>query len=536
MIKKKNILVIFFFFFYFILGVSIYKNYGLDVEEVFSRVNGLYWLGYILEKLNYINEVNKINDLISLSYNKDVYLPPIDIYKIQYGPFFEIISALLEIKLNITETKIIYETRHLINFSIFFLSSIFFYKILQNRFKSDLISLFGLLFYILNPRIFGNSFHNPKDIIFLSVITLSIYFLFKNLEKKKIKNIIFFSFFSGLAISIRIIGIFIPIIFIFLLLINFNKKKIFLAILYVFFLFFFLILLWPFLWENPFVNFINFLFNYKNQVWNVQTLFNGNYLYIHYLPDHYLTFWLCISNPIYYLIIFLLGLIFLTLRFFKKLLNLSKRNYHFLTGLNEKKDFFFFFCFLSILLFIIFFKVPFNGSWRYFYFLNIFLGYISTYFIYLLLLNTKKKFFKFLVFIPFIFVVIKIYHFHPYESVYFNEIIKNKNLFQRDHYILGATDALRKIIKIDKNAKINVSNISDEPLYRFSNMLSENEKKKLTFIGNDYLNSDYIFNSFNYAKNPFHEKKYKLPNNFEFFFNLNIDGVQIYEVYKKKNK
>lgn len=290
----------------------------------------------------------------------------------------------------------------------------------------------------------------------------------------------------------------------------------------------------PIYGKTPLIKLSFFFSNLKNVIWNVQILFNGNYLYLRFLPDYYLTLWLLISIPVYYLITFLLGALAIFFRVLRRLTNLDK-NLQFLNGLNEKKDFFIFFCFSSILLFVVVFRINGFGSWRHFFFLNIFIAYISSYLIYLFLIFTKKKIFKILIFFPFLFILVKIYHFHPFESLYFNEILKNKNLFQKDHYILGATDALIKIISSDKKEKIKIGNISDEPLYRLSDKLEEKEKTRLIFTGQNYEDSDYIFNSFHYVKDPIYDTtRYKLPNNYDIFFNLSIDGIKIYEVYKKK--
>ena len=104
--------------------------------------------------------------------------------------------------------------RHLASFLIFFISSIFFYKIIKKRFKNNLLILLGLFFYVSSPRIFGDSFHNNKDILFLSILTISISYLFKLFENSSNRNIILFCFFSALATSTRIMGIYLQILLI----------------------------------------------------------------------------------------------------------------------------------------------------------------------------------------------------------------------------------------------------------------------------------------------------------------------------------
>ena len=50
----------------------------------------------------------------------------------------------------------------MLGFFLFFIASIYFYKLLLNRFSNYYVSLIGVLFFILSPRIYGHSFFNPK--------------------------------------------------------------------------------------------------------------------------------------------------------------------------------------------------------------------------------------------------------------------------------------------------------------------------------------------------------------------------------------
>ena len=107
-----------------------------------------------------------------------------------YGVIFDIPAALLEISLDLNEPNKYYGLRHLMVFIFFFLGSIFFYKILKNRFKDNFVSFLGLFLFILTPRIFGDSFWNNKDIIFLSLYTISLFYFFKLIDNESWKNIL----------------------------------------------------------------------------------------------------------------------------------------------------------------------------------------------------------------------------------------------------------------------------------------------------------------------------------------------------------
>ena len=52
--KKKfkiNLLIFFIFLIYFIIGINIYKDYGISFDENINRDNGFVSLKYIFEKM-----------------------------------------------------------------------------------------------------------------------------------------------------------------------------------------------------------------------------------------------------------------------------------------------------------------------------------------------------------------------------------------------------------------------------------------------------------------------------------------------------
>ena len=209
MFYNKNIFIpLSIFTIYFFVGLFIYKDYGIGIEEHFQRQNGFYWLSYLLTFTNFEN----LKEIVNIKYQSILYnnpdLPKPDFFNF-YGILFDVPAAFIESIFNIQSSKIYFEIRHILNFIIFFIGAIFFYKILYKRFKFT-VSIIGLLIYISMPRIFGDSFHNNKDVFFLSIFSIALFYCFELLNKESFKNIIIFCLFSALATSSRIIGIFFP--------------------------------------------------------------------------------------------------------------------------------------------------------------------------------------------------------------------------------------------------------------------------------------------------------------------------------------
>ena len=541
--RKYSIQIIFFLFLG--LGLFTYKDYGVSIDEKFQRLNGFFWLEYLFNFTDFQNFKSLISEKISLIKN-DATLPSIEQYNF-YGIFFDVPAALLEILLNIQDTNEVYNLRHLLNFLYFFLGSIFFYRILINRFNR-LPSLFGILFFILSPRIYGESFYNSKDIVFLSFLCIAIFYCFEFYKKGKIKNIIFFSLFSAICIQTRNIGIFLPLIFglFYFFSILSHKKEI--ASLKVYFLyllltFLFLYALWPYLWESPIKNFFDVFKNLSIQTPDIKIFFEGNYIDVKYMPFDFLPKWIFISTPIINFILLIIALTLLFIRFFKRLFTFESLNNHFdlWRNANEKKDLFIFFSFLIIFILLISFNISLVNSWRYVFFLNVFIIYLATYSVYIFFNFIRKNnyLFSLKVFLSLliIFNFYKIIQYHPFQGLYFNSLIsKNyKNKFEVDYGAISGKHAINWILRNRNGAKmINLAVSSWSPLNRNLETFNEMQRKSINLIGQNYNEADYIFTNNISEVDKSKHKKYDIPNEFNKIYTFEIDDVIIYELYKKK--
>ncbi len=335
--KKK--IFYFIFFIYFFIGMSIVEDYGISIDEEFQRFSGFYWLCYVLEFLPFENvraeALNKLNDIQGLTLPNPKDFP-------FYGVVFDLPLAFLETIFKIENSKSYFLLRHQATFIIFFISAIYFYLIIKSRFKNEIVVFFGLLLYISSPRIFGDSFYNNKDLIFLSLVTISLYYFFETINNLTNKNVILFSFFAALTSALRILGLFLPITFLIFLMLqkNFSKKKFFNSSLLLIFFSLFLILLWPYLWSSPLNNFLYSFNIFSKYIIKIQMLFNGDYIYSNRLPMSYLPVWILITTPIITLILFMYGYVCFLKRLFSRILQVKDDVpfNDFWRGENEKKD------------------------------------------------------------------------------------------------------------------------------------------------------------------------------------------------------
>ena len=539
--NEKKIIFVFFLGF-LALGLILYKDFGFNIDEKFQRANGFYWLNYLSEILNLHNlsiiTSNKLNGISSHT------LPDINVWN-KYGIVFDLPAAIIEVLFDFKNDLQSYQMRHLLTFLFFWVGSIFFYFLLRNRFNNIPLSLLGLVFLITTPRILGDSFHNNKDIIFLSLFIITIYFYFKFIDNKKKKDLIFLALFSALSSTMRILGIFVPISFFFFVLLNklSNKRDFeFFDLFFLgFFFFIFLYIFWPAFWQNTYINIINF-FGSFGKYGPPKIIFLDNYYKTNLLPYYYFIFWIFISSPINHIVLFLTGFIFYFKRFMLRFFKIKPNTIHndLWRSKNENKDFLILICIITFTLFFSLFNVNQYNGWRLGYFVYIFIIYFIVYSIFVFSRKKNKILNIFLIFIVFTSLTYNIYRisiYHPYQSIYFNILTtkKIKNSLDVDFTGLSSIHFLRKILSEEENKKseIKIGVASWYPIWFMFDLLEENLQKKITFIDNKKLQeADYIYSNRIYEVDKKYFKKYDVPAFFKKQTYIK-DNTIIYEFYKK---
>ena len=542
--QKNSIFLVTFYLIALIVALINLDDFGIHIEEKYHRLNGHY-------RLNYISKIFGLIDLQNITDNKineigDYTLNPVSVYN-KYGVVLDLPAAFLEILFNIENVSSIYFYKHFLSFSIFLISSYFFYKILNKRYNNFFISFVGLFLYVTTPRILGDSFLY-KDILFLSFLTISLFFLLEAIDKLNLKNLILFALFNALAINLRVFAILLPFSFIIILLIkNFYEnsffkfsKKIF---VYLFYLVLFIYIFWPYLWANPLANFIDLfisLGDHKNIV-NMKILYSGKYIPNITLPDTYIINWIAISSPFLQTVFFLFGYIYYSRRFLNRFLKIDNNLIYndLWRGKDEQIDFIFFFIFTVFFIIFLFTNAPLYNGWRIVYFFNIFIVYFGMNFLDILLkISRKNKFKKFtlliIIYSAMVYNIFSLYIHHPYQSIYFSSFLneESKNSFEGDYYGLSAKHFFKKIDMLDSRNKLKISIASHTPLQRGLESLSLELQNKFEIVGQEYQSSDYIFRNNISEVNSKLNNKYEIPKNFSKIYEHKINKISIYEIYK----
>ncbi len=535
--KKKfkiNLLIFFIFLIYFIIGINIYKDYGISFDENINRDNGFVSLKYIFEKIGINADLSKfVVDIPNLSDYKDK----------AYGVVFDLPLAFFEFFFDIDNTRDAFLFRHLINFILFFISTVVFFILCNQIFQDKVLSLIGSLSLILSPRIFAESFYNPKDIIFMSLFIIATLFSIKFLRDKNNSSIILAAFFTSLAVGVRIVGIYLPLITLFFFLFNTDntktKFKIFSSIKYLFLFLGFLIFLWPFLWEDTFSNLLVAFNEFKNYPWKGEILYFGKFINAEFTPWHYFFVWFLLTTPVIFSVIIIFGVIYTFFIFFRNLFqieviknnNLWRENY-------EMFGIFFLMVTITPILLVILFNSTLYSGWRQLYFLYPPLIILGLFFLkFLKKINIKYFRIFILIFsIQSLFSIHNIIQMHPHQHVYFNGLVNSfiKGEFALDYWGVSNSQTLNHLLKNTDNDEfpIKISSASFTDLNKTKLIMEAADANKINFIEDRHYESDFIFTNYYYFTRPIYNKKrYIIPDYFKSYYKFEINGNIVNELF-----
>ena len=125
----------------------------------------------------------------------------------QYGVAFELPLVAAERALGLEDSRSIYRLRYLLT-HIFFIAGAFFAALLAWRMTgSRWLALFALLLFLLHPRLYAHSFFNSKDLPFLSMFMVALYFTHRAFRRDTLGAFLLCGVAVGLLTNIRIMGL-----------------------------------------------------------------------------------------------------------------------------------------------------------------------------------------------------------------------------------------------------------------------------------------------------------------------------------------
>lgn len=504
-----------FFPFVFVLWLSagffFHQDFGISWDEENSRIRGHQALDYAIGK----------NRLLLTNPNR------------YHGTAFEIVLAFLESKYyRDSDIRDIFFMRHLANFLLFSLGSLFFYLICLKIFTSHGYSLTGFILYILHPRIAGHAFFNPKDIPFMAVFVISIYTMLNLLSRRSFFNATAHALSCAVLLDIRLVGIIVPfftvvsLIYILFSEITFSIHEFEISFVYLALFVTFTVLFWPVLWSSPYGRLIEILkLSSTNNLWTAG-MFMGTVIPAIFQPWYYLPVWISITTPPFVLFTAIVGLISSVTSI---LWSRSKSEAHFdlLT--------------LSWSLFPVAAAAvsgwPAYDSWRHFFFIYPAIILLALNGIRTLAKSVSRitvtlhrrivqSAFFFILIIHTLSCLYQIARLHPFQHVYFNFLagsslgIADKS-YETDYLGLSYRQALERLEKCVPTGQINIA-VENHPGSFSLNMLPPEKRKRFVLTNVSEKTEYYLTN----------HRGTKVSFPFPLFLTVTRDSCDLNSVYR----
>lgn len=528
---SRMIWVSLFFLMFLALGLNIYNDYGISWDEPVSRNNGMISLKYVGEYV--------VPDFIERDNTFKQY-PPLDEYfDKDYGVAFELPLALFEKLLALNDSTNIYLFRHLVTFLVFFAGVFAVYKLAARRFNDWRLGLLAALFLILSPRLFAESFYNGKDVVFMALfaITLNTTVLF--IRQPTIRMACWHALATAILIDVRLMGVILPVATLFVVILKQGKSEVSLRssfsplFVYLFLSVLLVVAFWPYLWSDPWENFVQAFENMSKFRWQYSVLYLGQSIDATELPWHYIPVWLSITTPIAYTLLFIIGAISI-------LRTLISRRGSLWHGEEEWQDLLFLGLFISPILSVIVLDSVLYDGWRQVYFiypafiLVVLRGWVSLFkwqanrhpFAWLALVGLSTL-------LIFLSISVWMIHAHPFQNVYFNVLAGRdvKTKFDVDYWGLSSRQALQYIVDHDGRSRITVWAGSFLPLKNGTLLLAPDDRERLTVV-NKQDSVDYIVTQ--YRRNLTDYSEIGIP--YKTYYRIDVDNEAIISVFKRESR
>lgn len=174
---------------------SVNGNFDENVEQniLLSNIKDYSEAFHIDEVTNAIHEKGIL--AISVDPNRDHGVAP-------YYPFAPVLI------LKNKYPHIVSVMWHFYTYCLAFVGVIFFYLLMRYLFKNKKIAIILTALYYFTPRIFVDSLHNNKDIIFMALIVVMIYFGIRLIKEKRLRWALLFALVGAFVCNIKILGLF----------------------------------------------------------------------------------------------------------------------------------------------------------------------------------------------------------------------------------------------------------------------------------------------------------------------------------------
>lgn len=511
-----------FFVLVLVLGLLIYRDYGLTVDENQSHDNGMISLKHVALKLK--------PEWVAADPDFDRYQTPLaEYYDRDYGVAFELPVTYLERLLHYTEVYDKFILRHLFTFLVCFGGLIAIYQLAARRFADWRLGLLAATWMLLSPRLFAESFYNDKDAVFMALFAIATNTGVRLLLRPTVGRALWHALACAVTIDVRIMGVLLPMATVALLAWRGVRAEtrwvrlVSISALYLATMSGLVILFWPYLWPAPIQNFVLAFQQMSTFRWGGTVLYMGNFVAATALPWHYILVWIGITTPILYLAAGLAGVVVVVRQ-------MVQQRWRLWSNEQEMQDVMFLGLFLGPLLAVIVLHSVLYDGWR------------QLYFVYpaFLLLGIRgwlaaagwrprwawwPKALYGATALSLVLTAAQIVRDHPLQNVYFN-LLAGPNVaerFEMDYWGLGYLQDVQYIAEHDDRPLIKVYAPDPSPANMNRMMMPMYQRDRMMFIDKPD-SADYFITNYRWHPEPY-------PYQFE-VHQVRSDGRRIHSVFR----
>jgi hypothetical protein len=444
-----------------------------------------------------------------------------------HGPVLDTGLYALEKALGLTDPREIYRMRHLAYFLVFYAGVFFFFRLIERYFGGWKLGLLGAGLLVASPRVFADSFFNPKDLPFLSFFIIGVYSQLRYLERKSLAWAAWHALASATLVATRAVGVVVPLLTLGLGTLDIfrakDRKRAALTLAaYGGLATGLSVLFWPTLWRDPLFHLFQALAQSSRYGgWPGTILYLGEHIAAVELPWHYLPVWIAITTPPSYLLFFAVGCFVGT----KQLLRSPGASSPDRRKLLLVVTWFF----LPVLAAIVFESVLYDG-WRHLFFLYPALLLIA-------LLGIRELWrrgrwaqaFLAILAVDLADTVRFMAQSHPHQNVYFNRLIGGvagaEGEFDLDYWGLSYREGLEYVLDNDPRSRLSIA-VAHSPGKYNANLLPAAERGRLQYV--EAPEADYLLTNFRFQSR---EDSYG-----EELHSVRVEGVRILSIYRSEKK
>ncbi len=512
-----------------ILGLAVYRDYGLSFDEAAQRVAGAVTVKDVAQRL--------APWLVSPSM---AILPPLDQFVDRdYGVAFEAPAVAIEALLRLTDHRDIFFFRHLLNFLVCLAGAAAVYGLARRRFGHRGLGLLAVAMLVLSPRLFAESFYNSKDAVFMAAFAIALNTMLAFVLRPRWATALLHAAATAFAIDIRIVALVLVPATAVLVALRLAKRAekgaqaVLRLGLYLAAAAILVVAMWPWLWADPVGRFAQALRNMSHFVrWDGPVLYNGSFVRSTELPWHYAPVWIAITTPPLYLALFVVGTAATMIR-------LSRSGWRLWRTDGELQDLVFLGLVVGALGGVIVSHAVMYDGWRHLYFiypafLLVALGGWHALWTASYQARLLRPALAVVTLVSLVMTAGWMVRAHPYQNVYFNALAgptaSLRDRFELDYWGLAVRQGLEYVLSHDPSDPVYVKAGSFISLSPNFYMLSPRDRARVRMASDDSA-PHYLFTNYRMERDISHARYL---DRYDRFYQVKVDGEPILSVFKSK--